>query len=144
MRKTVALLFVLIAAACATSPSRSDDGAALAMQRFLDALNALDAAAIEAMLAEDVTAFFPTVSATRVDGKEKVAAVFREFVEQSKQIESRKPIVAEDLEVVRFGGIAIATFNVRNPAVTSRRTFVFRRHGGQWVIVHFHASNIRQ
>jgi hypothetical protein len=42
-----------------------------------------------------------------------------------------------------IGEAALVTFQTTNPNMTSRRTFVLRRHGGRWLIVHLHGSNIR-
>jgi len=40
------------------------------------------------------------------------------------------------------GDAALVTFQLRGP-VLSRRTFVLRRRGGTWRIIHLHASNVR-
>jgi hypothetical protein len=47
------------------------------------------------------------------------------------------------LRVQTLGDVALITFQTTNPNVTSRRTFVLRRDGGRWRIVHLHGSNIR-
>ena len=107
----------------------------------MEALNALDAERIATYFAEDATAFFPVVSAERVDGKAAVTDVFRNYAEATKKNVSRTNIQPEDLTVSMRGPMAVVTFNVHNPSAVSRRTFVFRREGGRWLIAHMHASN---
>jgi len=139
LRRSLPLL-LLLSLACASSSSR-DEPVRDAMSRFLKALNALDADAIATCFAEDVTAFFPLTQGERVDGKAAVVAIFRVYAETTKKSVQSTNIVPEDMQIDARGETAIVTFNVRNPSAISRRTFVFRRAGGQWLITHFHASN---
>jgi ketosteroid isomerase-like protein len=113
------------------------------MNGFMEALNALDPDAIAATLAPDVTAFFPSAKPERVEGKDAVDEVFRAFCEESRKTAVRTNIVPEAMTVSRSGELAVVSFQVVHPAVVSRRTFVFRRDGEKWLIVHLHASNIR-
>lgn len=135
MRRTALITLLLFASACATA--RSDSAAA--MRDWLDALNALDETRVVAAFAEDATAFFPTASAERVDGKDAIAAVFHEYFKGNTK---KTNIVPEDLRVQRSGDVAVITFDVHNPSAVSRRTFVWRRDGRGWRIVHLHASNM--
>lgn len=141
--RAITFVFTLLVAACASVPSVDTESVTESMSRFMEALNALDADAIEARLASDVTAFFPVTKRERVDGKEGVAAVFRTYCEETKKTTSRTAIVPQELTVSRSGDLAIVTFQVSHPAVVSRRTFVFRREGATWLITHMHASNHR-
>jgi ketosteroid isomerase-like protein len=113
------------------------------MTGFIDALNALDADAMSAFFAEDITAFVPLAQGDRVQGREAVTRIFRNFVARTKPATSRLNLVPEDLEIMVSGDLGIATFNIREkaPDVTRRRTFVFKRSGDQWLIRHFHASD---
>lgn len=104
------------------------------------ALNDVDADRITSFFADDATAFFPTVKAERLDGREAIAAVFRDYAAANPK---KTNIVPEDLLVTQEGDLAVVTFNVRNPSAVSRRTFVWRRQAGTWRIVHLHASNSR-
>ena len=108
------------------------------MRDWMDALNSLDEARIVEAFADDATAFFPTVKAERIDGKDAIAAVFRDYVKANTK---KTNIVPEDLRVQRSGDLAVITFNVHNPSAISRRTFVWRREALGWRIVHLHASN---
>ena len=134
MQRTALITLLLFASACATA--RSD--AAAAMRDWMDALNSLDEARIVGAFAEDATAFFPTAGAERVDGRDAIAAVFRDYFKANTK---RTNIVPEDLRVQQNGDIAVITFNVHNPSAISRRTFVWRRDARGWRIVHMHASN---
>jgi ketosteroid isomerase-like protein len=128
-------LLLLFIAGCASA--RMPD-VRESMRAWMDALNALDESRIVAAFAEDATAFFPVVKAERVDGKAAITAVFHQYVAGSTK---KTNIVPEDLRVDQRGDVAIVTFNVHNPSAVSRRTFVWRRDGGAWKIVHMHASN---
>ncbi|MGZ5431502.1 MAG: nuclear transport factor 2 family protein [Thermoanaerobaculia bacterium] len=135
MRRIALITALLFASACATS--RSHDAAG-AMRDWMDALNSLDGARVVGAFAEDATAFFPTVKAERADGKDAVAAVFRDYLKANTK---KTNIVPEDLRVQQSGDLAVITFNVHNPSAVSRRTFVWRRDARGWRIVHMHASN---
>ncbi|HET8773904.1 MAG TPA: nuclear transport factor 2 family protein, partial [Thermoanaerobaculia bacterium] len=134
-RRIALIALLLIASACATA--RPDEPVA-AMRGWLDALNALDETRVVAAFAEDATAFFPTATAERVDGRDAIAAVFHEYFKGNTK---KTNIVPEDLRVQRSGDVAAITFNVHNPSAVARRTFVWRRGAGGWRIVHLHASN---
>jgi ketosteroid isomerase-like protein len=115
-------------------------GAREAMNGFMAALNDLDAERINGYFAGNASAFFPVVKAERLDGHAGIAAVFRDFVAGTP---NKMNIVPEDLRVDDYGDVAVISFNVRNPNVISRRTFVWKRLGNEWRIVHMHASNTR-
>ena len=113
------------------------------MTGFLDALNALDVQGMTGFFAPDITAFVPLAQPDRVQGRDAVVRIFQGFVEKTRPTTSRLNIIPEDLEVEVSGDLALVSFNVREPAshVTRRRTFVFEREGGKWLIRHFHASD---
>jgi uncharacterized protein (TIGR02246 family) len=148
-RLRFALTFIsfLAAAGCTTAPQVStpadETAVRAAMTGFLDALNALDADAMSSFFAEDITAFVPLAQADRVQGRDAVTRIFRNFVARTKPTTPRLNLVPEDLEVQVSGDLGVVTFNIREkgPDVTRRRTFVFARHGNAWLIRHFHASD---
>jgi ketosteroid isomerase-like protein len=142
--KRIAAVLVLLLASCASVPSRSDDAdVRAAMTAWLEALNALDTEGMASYFADDITAYFPVAVAERVNGKAAVTEVFRAYTAETKKNVARTNIVPEELQVMRTGDVAVVTFFVHNPAAVSRRTFVFRRDGARWLIVHLHASNYR-
>lgn len=110
------------------------------MNGFMTALNALNLDGMSAYFADDMTAFVPVAKADRVDGKAAVVEIFRNYVAAQK---TPTQLVPEDLRVDLMGEAAVVSFNIRNPNVTSRRTFIWRRYGNRWLIAHFHASNFR-
>ncbi len=111
------------------------------MSRFMDALNALDAGGMARSFADDITAFVPLAQADRVQGRQAVTGIFQKFVERTKSTTPRLNLTPEDMEVVVSGDLGVVSFNIREPAVTRRRTFVFVRSGSTWLIRHFHASD---
>jgi uncharacterized protein (TIGR02246 family) len=141
------LILVFLAAACATTTpvSRPGEEAAVraAMNGFMDALNALDAERMSAYFADDITGFVPLAQADRVEGREAMTRIFRNFVARTKPMTPRLNIIPEDMEVLVSGDLGVVSFNVRekSPDVTRRRTFVFVRHGDRWLIRHAHATD---
>ena len=140
-----ALAFLIVPASAV--PAQGADPAAdvrAAMSGFMDALNALDTERMSSCFADDVTAFVPSAKAEYVDGKPALTAVFRGFVEHVKATLPALHLVPEDERVEVSGDLAVVTFQIREqvPKITRRRTFVFRRTNGHWLISHFHASDL--
>ncbi|HEX6642301.1 MAG TPA: nuclear transport factor 2 family protein [Thermoanaerobaculia bacterium] len=138
MRKLVAIAILL--ASCATahdvSPSQTIDA-------FLAALDAGDAN-IAQLFTDDATVFFPMNDRPlRANGREEIAAAFGALFALPGYQKGRGMPKPEALQTQTTGDVAIVTFQTTNPNVTSRRTFVLRRDGGRWRIVHLHGSNIR-
>jgi ketosteroid isomerase-like protein len=117
-------------------------GVRAAMDGFLEALNGLDLERIGATFADDVTAFVPSAQAQRVTGKAAVVEIFRAFVVKTRETTPRLSIVPEDVVVEAAPSLGVVSFQVRGSARTNRRTFVFRRTAGRWLISHFHASDV--
>ena len=113
------------------------------MNGFMDALNVLDADRMSSYFADDITGFVPLAQADRVEGREAMTRIFRNFVARTKPTTPRLNIIPEDVEVLVSGDLGVVSFNVRekSPDVTRRRTFVFVRHGDRWLIRHAHASD---
>ena len=129
------LALLLLASGCATS-RRTD--ARDAMSDWMNALNALDEARVVGAFADNATVFFPVAKAERVDGKNAIEAIFREYFKANTK---KTNIVPEELLVDQRGDTAVVSFNVHNPSAVSRRTFIWRWERGAWRIVHMHASN---
>jgi len=113
------------------------------MAGFMSALNDLDAERMASFFAEHMTAFVPLAQADRVEGRAAVTQIFRNFVARTKPVTPRLNLVPEDLDVHVSGDLGVVTFNIREkaPDITRRRTVVFTRSGGRWLISHFHASD---
>jgi ketosteroid isomerase-like protein len=121
-----------------------DAGVRAAMSRFLTALNQLDTTTMNASFADDISAFVPTATAERVNGKAAVARIFEAFAATARARGDRLDIRPEGLSVEAVGDTGFASFTARDSSggTLSRRTFIFHQRGGRWLIVHFHASNV--
>jgi ketosteroid isomerase-like protein len=95
-----------------------------------------------ACFADDATAFFPVEhQRLRLSGKPAIRAAFARVlagVRAGGAIQLR--LEQEDVLVQTFGELAVITFHLAGEHL-SRRTFVLRRAGDRWLIVHFHGSN---
>lgn len=142
-------LLLFIGAGCATSagrapPTDSEPAVRAAMANFMDALNALDVARMDAAFTDDVTAFVPTAQADEVVGRAAVTRIFTVFADRTRLSKPRLNLVPEDERIAASPTLAVVTFQVRDtaPPMTHRRTFIFRRVGDRWLISHFHASDL--
>lgn len=143
LMKRPVLLFLLLTAACASTPPAPEAPARAAMLDFMEALNSLDVDRMAAFFTDDVTAFVPNAQGERVEGKAALVEIFRKYAEATRKTTARTNLVPEDLEVKAGREVAVVSFNLRSPDALGRRTFVFRREGSRWRIVHFHASTFR-
>ncbi|HYO76932.1 MAG TPA: nuclear transport factor 2 family protein, partial [Thermoanaerobaculia bacterium] len=108
---------------------------------FLAALDEGDAA-IADLFTDDATVFLPMNNQPlRVNGREEIRTAFAALFGPGYRGGLPKP---QDLQVQELGEAAVVTFQMVNPNVTSRRTFVLRREAGRWRIAHLHGSNIRK
>jgi uncharacterized protein (TIGR02246 family) len=114
---------------------------------FVDAFNDLDWERFSASWAEDATAFFPPrIEANRVEGRAAIVARFQAVFEDFPTEASDPPYLSiepRDLEVAILNGAAVVTFHLGDPAAQDRRTLVFVKRDGRWLIAHLHASSSR-
>ena len=126
--------------------SRPDAAHATALATVNSLIAGIERGDIERVMstfADDATAFFPGEPTTRATGK---AEIRRAFLAVFAQQRSPLSIRAVDVEVQSFGDVAVVTAHLERPPNapgTARRTFVLRRNGDSWQIVHLHASNVR-
>lgn len=113
-----------------------------AMLGFMRALNALDAKAMSAYFADDITAFVPSAQTDRANGKQAVDAIFGAFVERTKPTTAALSLVPEALQVDASPTLGVVSFQIHEPTTVRRRTFVWRKTNGRWLISHFHASDV--
>ena len=113
---------------------------------FIEAFNAMDEARFDAFWAEDATMFFPALAprhrADRIVGRAAVLEVFHAFFAAVRPRRPRLGINPHQIQVQDYGDVAIFTFHLRSPDSTGRRTFVWRRVDGRWLIAHLHASSL--
>lgn len=114
---------------------------------FIAAFDSLHWGAFQDYFADDVTMFFPFPQIpARVEGRAAVAAVFGQFMtsQRERRTAAGQPlvqgIVPRDLRIQMAGAdVAIASFHLGGDP-PSRRSVVFRRTGGEWKVLHWHAS----
>ena len=147
-RSVVRQLIVPIACAfvvkgtAAQIPSEQDL-ALKTVQTFISANERADLPLMMTTFADDATVFMPGEPATRLSGSTAIRDAFAALFAAR-----RGPIVitAADINVQMYGDVAIVTAHLARPATspgTSRRSFVLRKIGDRWLIVHLHASNLQ-
>lgn len=107
----------------------------------MEALNALDVEGMARFFADDITAFVPLAQPERAEGKPAVVEIFRRYVERTRATTSRTDLVPVDLLIDLQGETAVVSFHLRSDDAIGRRTFIFHRQDGRWLITHFHASS---
>ena len=112
------------------------------LQRFLRAFSGFRLDEMVGFFADEATAFFPVRhKAPRLDGRGAIGERFGWVLERVRESgATRLRLEAEDVHVQEFGDVAVVTFHARDEELC-RRTFVFRRSQGRWIIEHMHASN---
>ena len=142
------VLFAPTVSLCQSPPASAakPDSVEQTVSRFLVAFANRDVPAFSEFFAEDATMFFPP-SATgapslRVQGKTEITRAFAElYARLGLTKTSGRQIQPQDLLVQQDDSFAVVTFHLGSDATRGRRSFVFRRTGSQWKIVHLHASD---
>ena len=117
------------------------------LNEFVESFKNLDFVNFQAFFADDVTVFFPpsSMTAQRINGKEKVMAVFKTFFDKVKINKTSPPYLDIDpkkMEISVFQNIAIVTFELKEKNALSRRTIILKKQNGKFLIIHLHASRI--
>jgi hypothetical protein len=71
--------------------------------------------------------------------------VFRAVFEGARKQKSSSPYLSiqpKEMKIQMLGEVGIVTFHLEDPGLFGRRTVVFHKRGGRWLIVHLHASGI--
>jgi len=120
-----------------------------ATDQFIHAFENLDMARFIQCFSEDATVFFPIPEPPgRFDGREAIQRHFQEVFAaiRHSSASSRPPfhhLVPEHLQVQLIDDTAaVVTFQMSNAERVARRTLVFQKRSGRWLIVHLHASNV--
>lgn len=113
-----------------------------ALDGFLGAFSDLDLDGMMAYYAEDATTFLPIGHhSPRLEGREEIKEAFARVLSKIRASGATSiGLDAEDVRIQELGGVAVATFHVRDTELC-RRSLVLRSTGGRWLIEHFHASN---
>ena len=126
--------------------SREEETVRQAATDFVDAFNDLDWDRFEASFAEDATVFFPTPEQPhRVQGRDAIIGAFKSIFESVPEREPGPPYLSiqpVDVHVRMLDESAIVTFHLAGTDQPNRRTLIFARRQGRWLIVHLHASRI--
>lgn len=113
---------------------------------FIDAFNNLETDRFLTFFDSRAVSFHPMAAyPARLEGE----ALFESWRAIHASFRDDRPgppylaITPLDLQVQRFGEIAIASFHLRTPGVPpGRRTIVLLESGNEWKIVHMHASSM--
>lgn len=140
------LAFFAGAASAVGAADASTRGAIETVKEFVAANELADLARILDTFDDEATVFFPGGQPQRASGKAEIRAAFAQIF---KRRTGPISIKVRDIEVQSFDEVAVVTAHlaalpsdlVLEPTVFPRRTFVLRRAGERWLIVHHHASN---
>ncbi|HLK29249.1 MAG TPA: nuclear transport factor 2 family protein [Puia sp.] len=151
--KYLLLVFILtisnLANAQNTNLQKTKDSLAVTEQlkKFVEAFKNLEFDKFQTFFSDDVTVFFPpsALVADRINGKEKAMEVFKNFFDKVRKSKAAPPyldINPQKLQINIFEEIAIVTFELDDKDALSRRTIIFKKQNGQFMIIHLHASKI--
>jgi hypothetical protein len=117
------------------------------LHEFIESFENLDFDRFQTFFSTDVTVFFPPSAMInyRVEGKKNAMKVFKDFFVKVKQGKSNPPyldISPKKLKMTLMQDVAIVTFELEKSDAISRRTIVFRKENGKFLIFHLHASKM--
>ena len=115
------------------------------IREFLVAFSNRDVGVFIPYFSEDATVFFPPSAAAplgRVQGRSEIQRTFKKIFDAYPPRTGRAPtpITPQDLLIQELDGHAVVTFQLGSETARQRRTFVLRRIGDEWKIVHLHGS----
>jgi len=79
----------------------------------------------------------------RIEGRDAVVGAFRDIFGDFPEREPGPPYLSIDpldVDVRASGQMAVVTFHLGDEPPYNRRTLVFEKREGRWLIVHLHAS----
>lgn len=145
----LALVALTISGASAQTPTSSPEETVNVLVR---ALETSDIDLLMSTFDESATAFMPSALVpSRRSGKAAIREAFESFFKSAPPGAGPLTITPRDMETQRMGDVAIVTFHLgqvpakppQGPFLLSRRTIVLRRVGTRWLVVHLHASSVR-
>jgi ketosteroid isomerase-like protein len=115
---------------------------------FVQAFDDLDGSEFLSCFDNDASVFYPEFFPRRVEGvtnlQQSWQTVFAKIKANSGK--SQAPYMdlkPADIRVQLLSDIAVVTFHLEHGGTAvGRRTLVLRHSGGQWRIIHLHASNV--
>lgn len=118
-----------------------------AAETFIEAFNNLDWERFRHSFSADATVFFPFQDVPRrVNGKDEIEALFKSFFDDVRKQKPTPPylnIEPKEMKTQMLGDSAVVTFHyLRDNDSLGRRTVIFQKQEGIWLVVHLHASNL--
>jgi hypothetical protein len=117
------------------------------LDQFIDAFVSLNWKKFTDYFADDATAFFPPSAKfpIRANNKIEIENIFKNVFENARKQRSSPPYIViepKDLKIQMLGDVAIVTFVLNDPDLFGRRTIIFEKLNGKWLIIHLHASGV--
>lgn len=117
-----------------------------AVDAFIGAFNNLEWERFRRGFSDDATVFFPFSQVPRrASGRAEVEGVFKPFFDDLRKRRSGPPyqnLVPQEVLIQMLGDAAVVTFHLGGNDSVSRRTLVFQKQKGKWLITHLNASNV--
>jgi len=123
----------------------------MALEEFLNAFEQLDFDRFAGSFIQnnEVSVIFPGAEMRSIyRGWASVRRAWQKVfeIEKANSEDGKIKLVVTDLSFQNYGNSAIASFLVNSspPEIVHRRTIVFIKEKGRWLIVHLHGSNYDQ
>lgn len=145
--KILLLVLGLLASRITLAQNSDSLQLARAAESFLKAFTSFDWETFRNAYSKEATMFFPIWDhRERKTGKAELEAawlhVFPEFIDTANRFDFR--IEPQNLLIQAYNNTGIVTFQFGDEEYLSRRTLVFVKEGGEWKIVHMHASGVKK
>jgi len=118
-----------------------------AAEAFIKAFNNLAWEPFRNCFADDATVFFPsaTMAAARANGRTEIEAIFKNLFDAARKRKDSPPYLSiepKDMRITMSGAAAVVTFHLGGKDSLGRRTVIFEKQKGRWLIIHLHASTM--
>ena len=116
-----------------------------AAESFIEALNNLEWERFRKSFVADATVFFPAEVPGRAHGSGEVEAGFKRMFDEGRKQGGGPPylrVEPRDVMIQMAGTVAVMSFHLKRPGGLARRTIVWQKRGGRWLILHLHASGV--
>ena len=119
-----------------------------AEEAFIEAFKNLDWERFRHSFSDDATVFFPFQNVPRrANGGEEIQASFKPLFDEGRKRKPNPPYLSiepKDVKIQMLGNTGVVTFHLGedDSGYVGRRTVVFQKQRGKWLIMHLHASTI--
>lgn len=146
IRPSAIVLVLLLAAPVLAQSQPADTEVREALVHFIRAFDDLDWEQFRQAFDDNATVFYPRAMPERANGRAEFEKGFKTVFEQIRGSKTAPPYIdiqPKELNIQRFGDVAIATFHLGDRAgFLNRRTIVLNKTQKGWKIVHLHASEV--